>query len=175
MDKDNLLKLLLSQRAMLIGYVSAIVRDSSLAEDIFQNVAVLVLKKADSLEEGPSLAGWFRKAARFEALKALKKRDRIPPVLDETVLDLLEEEWAASDETADESADLEALRRCMERLTPNSRRLLKLRYHEGLVGAPLGERLAKPLNTIYVALARIHRKLAECVKAAARRQEAAHA
>ena len=41
--------LLLKHRSMLIGYITLIVQDPHLAEDVFQEVAVIVFRKADAL------------------------------------------------------------------------------------------------------------------------------
>lgn len=59
----------------------------------------------------------------------------------------------------------DALKACLERLSPYSRRLIELRYAQGISGPQLAEAVGRKLNTIYVALTRTHRTLAECVRA----------
>ncbi|MCI0683318.1 MAG: hypothetical protein L0Y71_14540, partial [Gemmataceae bacterium] len=39
MDSDRLLRLLLAQRGMLLGYILSMVRDIHLAEDVFQDAS----------------------------------------------------------------------------------------------------------------------------------------
>jgi RNA polymerase sigma-70 factor (ECF subfamily) len=163
LDQDTALQLLLGRRAMLIGYIKSIVRDPHLAEDVFQNVALLVVRKREAIPSAEAFPGWARRAARFEALAALRKRSRAPKPMGEEVLDVLDEQWSA-DETPDEER-ARALRGCLEKLSPKSRELVRARYAEGVDGKALAHRLGKPANTIYVALSRIHRKLAECVRA----------
>lgn len=161
LDHDTLLRLLLRNRGMLVGYVISIVRDPHLAEDVFQSASLIVLKKIGELEDESQFPAWFRKIARFEALNALRKQRNAPQPLDEAVLDALEGPWNAADEG---SASEDALRQCVEKLTPNSRRLVELRYRDGIGGRKLAQTLSQPVNTVYVALSRVHRTLAECVK-----------
>lgn len=164
LDPDRLLRLLLAQRAMVIGYILAIVRDRHLAEDIFQEVSLIVMRKAEAIPTEEAFPGWIRKAARFEAMNALRKAKRGATPLDDAVLDALEPHWDAADGT-EPRREVEALRKCIETLTPKVRRLVDLRYRENLSGEKLAETLAQPLNTIYVALTRAHKKLGECVRA----------
>jgi RNA polymerase sigma-70 factor (ECF subfamily) len=162
-DQDQLLRLLLAQRAMLVGYITAIVRDAHLAEDVFQNVALVVLKKGHLLEAADLFPAWARKVARLEALAALRKQSNAPQLLDQSVLDVLEDHWRTLDDTP-LSLAAEALRECVQTLTPRARRLIELRYVEKVRGKDLAERFARPANTVYVALSRIYRTLSSCVK-----------
>ena len=126
-------------------------------------MSILTLKKYDSIRDEDHFGGWIRKAARLEALNALRKKERTPKPLGDVVLDMLDAEWNAAD-AEPVSQRLEALRVCLERLTPRARHIVELRYTEGLNCAEVAEQLGRPLNTIYVALSRIHRTLAECIR-----------
>jgi RNA polymerase sigma-70 factor (ECF subfamily) len=159
-DQEVLVRLLLSERAMLLGYIISLVRDAHLAEDVFQDVALIVLKKRDELADASGFPAWTRKIARLEALNALRRRKKEARPLDEAVLNLLDVQWSR----ADGGPTSDALRACLERLPPRSRRLVELRYRDDLSGKTLADRLAQPLNTVYVTLARIHHALSECVK-----------
>src|SRR5436305_4444813 len=93
-DRDRLLRLLLTHRGMLQGYIMAIVRDFHLAEDVFQEASLIILKKGQALKEEGEFNLWARKVARLEALSALRKRNRVPDLLDPALLDLLEPHWS---------------------------------------------------------------------------------
>lgn len=170
-DQDRLLRLLLAHRAMLIGYIYAIVRDGHLAEDIFQNVSILVLRKGGDVADEAGFAPWARKVARFEALNAARKARR-SSALDESILDALEPHWESAD-ASEPSREVDALRRCVDKLSPGARQIVDMRYRDNLSGDRLARALAKPLNTIYVALARAHKALGECVRMRLREQGAA--
>ena len=50
LSHDDLLRRLLSERDRLMGYLYSIMRDHHLAEDLLQNVSILVLKKGQDLQ-----------------------------------------------------------------------------------------------------------------------------
>jgi len=141
------------------------VRDRHLAEDIFQEVSLTAIRKSADIENQAALSGWLRSTARFIALNALRKRQRRSETLDDAILDLLDEQWTAAESNQCSETALEALRRCMAKLAPGAQRLVHLRYHEGLSGKALADRMGKSLNTIYVGLTRVHRFLEHCMKA----------
>ena len=104
--------------------------------------------------------GWNRSTA-------LRKRGRGPRPLGDAVLDLLDAAWDAAGAAWKILSDqLESLRDCMKKLTDRARHILHLRYAEGIKGEALAEALQQPPNTVYVALSRIHQRLAKCIERA---------
>jgi RNA polymerase sigma-70 factor (ECF subfamily) len=161
-DRDTAVRILISSRASLLGYINSLVHDWDLADDVFQEVSILALKKYESLADESHLGGWLRQAARLESLNVLRKRGRSPRLLGEAVLDLLDNAW----ETAEQSSPaygLDAVRSCVEKLTADSQHVLKLRYGDGIKGEELARALDQVPNTVYVRLSRIHRSLAKCI------------
>ena len=163
LDHDSLLRLLMTHRTMLISYILTIVRDFHLAEDVFQEVSLLVFKKSDSLRGQELFPAWVRSIARFTALNVLRKQKSAALTLESAVLDGLDESWEASDRDAP-SDELEALRECLQKLPPRAQRLVELRYGEDLKGHDLARKFSQSLNTVYVALNRTHEALAKCVE-----------
>lgn len=166
--------LLLAHRAMIVGYLGSILHDPHLVEDAFQDVALVVLQKGGDLRNSEEFPTWVRRIARLEALAALRRLNRRPRPFDHSILDLLDAEWESGD-APEESPRLEALRSCLERLTPQARKLVELRYGENLSGQSLADRRSQPVNTVYVALARIHRVLWDCVRSKMPGQECSDA
>jgi RNA polymerase sigma-70 factor (ECF subfamily) len=58
----------------------------------------------------------------------------------------------------------ESLTRCIDRLTPNNRELLRLRYFETRSCVDVAEILGRKVESVYQALARIHKTLGDCVR-----------
>lgn len=160
-DRDRLLRLLLAHRGMLLGYVLAIVRDFHLAEDVFQEASLIVLNKGACVKADAEFPRWARTVFRFEALNALRKGQKGPELLEPAILDLLEDPWCSEDGLKPRTV---ALRECIDKLSPNARRLIELRHIAGIPGNMVAKRLKKPANTIYVALSRTYRSLSACVK-----------
>jgi len=162
-EQNQLLRLLLANRAKLIGYIRSIVRDQHLAEDVFQDVSIIAVSKAGEIESESHLLGWLRRTARFEALNAMRKSRRGLATLDDATLELLDDHWRQTD--SHDSADMtDALHDCLGELTPRSRELVDLRYSQGLSGAQLADHIGRQVNTVYVTLSRVHKQLADCIR-----------
>ena len=163
LDQETALRGILAEEPLLLGFVRAIVGSRTLAEDIFQDLVVLVMRKHAEIPNAAALPGWSRRAVRFLALKALEKRARERPVMDEELIALIER---AVDEDGEPAADpyLSALGACREKLSAPARELLALRYEQGIPGEQIAERLGRPLNTVYVTISRLHRTLADCIR-----------
>lgn len=162
-DETIIAQILFGQRIGLLAYIEAIVRDEHLAEDVFQDVCALAIKKRDQIDDVDHLRKWVRKTARFRASYAMRQKYSQPLVFDEAVLDQLEERWREHE--ASPVGDVsDALKGCMNELSPYARTLIDLRYQRGISGANLAKALNRKLNTVYTALARIHRALSECIR-----------
>ncbi len=163
LDQDTAIRLLLSNRVMLLSWLRAMVRDTHLAEDLFQEVSLVVLNKCGEIQDPLCFPSWVRKVARHKVLHALRDRRRKPLIFSQELIDLFEPHWTAWDGTA--SGDqLYALQQCLEHLSPYARQLVRLRHEEGKSGAALAEALGRAINTVYVALSRTYRTLADCIR-----------
>ena len=170
-EEDELVRLLIRERVAILSYIRSIVFSHHLAEDIYQNVAVVVLRKREGVDRKDELLRWVFGVARLEALTALRKRGGTPASFDDHLLDLLDQTWNAQIERRSEDGfDIrEALEHCMKQLTDRARQILRFRYEEGLSGEALAAKLDMKLNTAYVGLSRIHKQLRQCVDSAKQR------
>jgi RNA polymerase sigma-70 factor (ECF subfamily) len=171
LGQDEAVDGLLAEKPLLVGYARAIVGNRTVAEDLFQDLLILVMRKHAEIPNRQALSGWSRRALRFLSLKAVEKRSRERPAMDAELVDLIDATCAESGPSRSESY-LEALTQCLERLPDRSRRLLAMRYEEEISGQEMAERLDRPINTVYVTLTRLHRILEECIRAHVRRADA---
>ncbi|MEM9110049.1 MAG: sigma-70 family RNA polymerase sigma factor [Planctomycetota bacterium] len=160
---EDLVRFALRERPRLIAYATVILADEHAAEDVFQDVLIIAMQKADEIASPEHLKGWLRLAARNRSLDVRRTRRNHASVLDPSVLDVLENSWSKLDES-DTSARVEALRKCIDQLPPKARKVLELRYVQGLTGQQLADRLGRKLSTAYVAVSRVHRTLHECIQ-----------
>jgi RNA polymerase sigma-70 factor (ECF subfamily) len=170
LSRDEFYRLLLAERSILLGFIHSLVLDVHLAEDIFQNVVVAAISKHHQINDPVHLQAWLRKASRLEAMNILRKRKGHPTMdLNDSVLDLLEEQW---DERGRHSGSsrLDALDGCLRKLTDKAKQLVQLRYSEGLSGARLAAAIGSNTNNVNVSLTRIHRFLQNCINASLRRE-----
>ena len=162
LDHDSLVRLLIRERVKLIGYVRAIVGDEHAAEDVFQQISVLVLRKGDAIHDAEHFLAWMRTASRLEALNAMRARRRSPLALNDHVAELLDPHWQRYD-AVESSVMIDALRRCLGELTPNTRRLIEMRYRQAMSSAQIAEALSRKATAVYQAISRAHHALAECI------------
>jgi RNA polymerase sigma-70 factor (ECF subfamily) len=154
---------LLRERLALTAYIATVTRDFHLAEDIFQDVCVKAVGKGEDFASSQHVINWARVAGRNRAINALRARDGKVVGLSEEMLAALEPVWPEG-EVAQGSARIEALNHCLGRLTPNNKEIVRLRYFEARPCQQVADALGRKIETIYQALARIHRTLADCVK-----------
>ena len=162
-DEGTLAQLLVREHDKLASYAWSLVRDDHLVDDILQELALVAIRKRQEIVDEQHFLAWMRVTCRRTALDTLKRRNRRPHPLGEAVLDLLDAHWAEHDQTP--SADLaEALRLCLEQLTPYARRLVQMRYGEGLKTSRIAGALGRNVATIYVAITRVHQTLGDCIR-----------
>ena len=162
MEKDAVIRTLLRSRGQVLAYVWAMVRDTHLAEDVFQEVSIIAMSKAGEIQDEAHLLKWARQTARYEALNALRRSKSDKLVFEDTLLDLLDEQWGGAAGRVDGDVDV-ALERCLEQLSPHAREVVRLRYRDELKGQSLAEKLGRKLSTTYAILTNIHQFLAECI------------
>ena len=162
-DRNFVIKTLLTDRVGLFSYIWTIVGDEHLAEDVFQEVSMLAIDKADQIVHPEALGVWIRRSARNLALSALRKRGRDRHVFDDELLDQLDADWRGY-AAADEAESIDALRDCLRKLTPRGQQVVRLRYVEGLSGQKLADAMGRSLTAAYIAVSRANRSLADCVR-----------
>ncbi len=163
LDQEAVARLLLQQRMELTAYIHSIVRNSHMADDVFQDVCVKAIRHHERFTDSVHLAKWARRVARNASIDSLRRKENQTLLLDEQVLELLEQEWPEEEQSVSMES-ITALRSCMAKMTPYSREILRLRYMEGLPGTEVAETLNRKVDTIYKALTRIHIGLRDCVK-----------
>jgi RNA polymerase sigma-70 factor (ECF subfamily) len=154
----------MAHRTMLKAYILSIVRDAHLAEDTLQDVTLVIARSWAQFDPGQPFERWARGIAWRVALANLRKYRRPVVELDE---DVLEQVGAEVDRLGDE-AELEdrkqALRQCIEQLSPVNQALIRERYFEERSYDDIAARSGRSLGALYVAFTRIHTALARCVE-----------
>jgi RNA polymerase sigma-70 factor (ECF subfamily) len=82
---------------------------------------------------------------------------------DPEVLELLEADWQR-EQTAPAGDRIDALRDCVEALPEKSKKLLRLRYSDGLSCGEISEQVNAKLDAVYKRLSRLHEALRDCVE-----------
>ena len=159
-QSDVIVRVLIQQRAELIGYAWLVVGDPDLAEDVFQEVSVAVIRKSDEIRDAEHLSGWLYQAIRLQGLKARRDRGRRAKPLSNEVLESLAKSGVDAEA---ESAKQAALRECVNRLQGVTRDILEMRYGQNLKPAAIAKNTGKNIQTVYKTITRAHSALRDCV------------
>ncbi|HZE96066.1 MAG TPA: sigma-70 family RNA polymerase sigma factor [Planctomycetota bacterium] len=165
MADEPLIKQLLRNQSLLMGYLVAITRDLGAAEEIFQNVAVVVLEQG-ARESIRDFQAWAKEIVRRQALHYLRESTRarqrsMAPELLEGLSSALESEpW----NQAGPPPERDALTQCLKTLAPRSRRIMALRYEKRHSFEEIGDLLESSAQAVQRAISRIRETLHECVR-----------
>jgi RNA polymerase sigma-70 factor, ECF subfamily len=159
---QEFLQLFLQAEPSIRGCVLVLVPNWNDAQDITQQISVILWRKFDQFDRGTNFLSWARTIARHEAKAYWKKQSDRKRLFSETFVDAVA---AETDYLLTELDDRRAmLKFCMDRLKPSHRELLFLRYEEGRPVEEISERLSRSVDSIYKAIARLRVALLECVK-----------
>jgi RNA polymerase sigma-70 factor (ECF subfamily) len=155
-------QLYVRHQQVLLGHVLSIEPNFKDAQDIVQEVFLIISRKAQTWTAGTNFLAWACTVARYETLHFQRTRARRPARLDEDIVELLH-----AQEVPDEARfqrRVATLQRCMGRLAPRARELVWIRYQ----GAQMPEQIATTVdwtvNAVRVALSRARQFLRECLE-----------
>jgi RNA polymerase sigma-70 factor (ECF subfamily) len=158
---DAFVRLLGQNQRRLFLYVMSMVPNWNDTEEIIQETNLVLWRDFARFELGTNFTAWACKAAFHQVLAWRKRvrRDRLEfsPVF----LEAVAAEATAAADALDERS--ECLAHCIERLPADRRRMLRLRYSEGLSIEAIARQLERSEEAVYRALSRIRRALHDCV------------
>ena len=166
MTGDELLRQLLQYRTELLGFIMAIVRNTQQAEDIFQNVALAIVKNAESEVQVAQFPAWAKQIARhhiwnFYRQQTTRKMISLPV---EELAVVIDESFSVSDPTpAELTEEYEALLKCLEKLPDRSARMIRQRYISGMAYEELASKFQMKENAIRQLILRARLSLVACI------------
>ena len=163
MDRhQQFLELFLRHQHDVRAFIGSVVRDWHRSEDIVQELATILWQKFDEYDAERPFGAWARGIAANLVLRDLKRqRQAMPQLSPEAVQSVLEAHDRQS--VTESGPELEALRRCLQRLAEHARRLVRLRYGEDLGVEAIAERVGTTAAAAKKALTRIRAQLQQCV------------
>jgi RNA polymerase sigma-70 factor len=162
-ERDRLIREFQRDRLRLIAYIRALAGDADLTEDIFQEVSVIVLQKAEEFIEGRDLQSWCRGIARNVLLREREKSRRIRTFEGDRIVELVDAAFAEQGKDALDGRH-SLLRACLQTLAAPSRELLKLRYDSEMSLRDVGQKMGRTEAAVQVALSRVRKWLMDCVE-----------
>lgn len=160
--RDRVLTAVLSSQSSLLAYAYSLLGDFAAAEDVVQNVFIIVARKYNDFEEGTSIVAWCRPMVRLEVLTYLRKRKREWSLEDLILRDAMDTAFEAHS-TDDTSCRLDHLRDCLGKLSQRGQALIRLRYEENARYQEIANALEMKIEAVRKSLFRAKRQLRECV------------
>jgi RNA polymerase sigma-70 factor (ECF subfamily) len=173
---DDLIRAFASIRTSTLGYLRTIVRDPHMAEDLFQETWVVVMRKIDSFDPTGDFGAWVRTIALNLARNELRKKKHLRPMPPPAVLESLEQAHASQSmrDLKSSSERLAYLDQCLEKLDARQRSLLDHRYSRGASLLDIASRCGRSPGAVQVALARVRQALLRCIEGEQKRAAVSH-
>ena len=168
MDELPLIQQYLQLRSEFMGYSYAMTRDAELAEEIYQNAAVVVIDKADQKETIRNFRAWAKEVVRRQALHAIRARETsarhgraMSPELLDAISDAFVQDESDYSLVRDEAG---ALRHCLDGLPPDKRELVAMRYERDSSFEEISRHTGSTPAAVQRALSRIRKMLHGCIQ-----------
>ncbi|MCE9552840.1 MAG: sigma-70 family RNA polymerase sigma factor [Planctomycetes bacterium] len=153
----------------LFSYVVTLVANLSDANDVLQETNLALLAKREQYDPARPFWPWACQFARLQALAYSKSRQRERHLFSGELIDLL------ADEAVEDGAELQrerrALEACLKTVGQRGRELLHLRYHDALSCETIAQKVGGTTASVWTALHRARRFLANCVQQRLANQE----
>lgn len=153
-------------QVMIYRYARFLVRDARLAEEISQDTFVTAYTKLQQEAPHGDAGPWLRGITRNLVMRARTRGKARLLFCDDETLDKVEGFWVQnqSTPTSQPGPRIEALRKCMEALSEDDARLLKLRYEQKCSRQGIADQLSLSAEGVKTRLRRLRGRLAECVR-----------
>lgn len=160
---ETLLRLWVRNQGDVYRYIFSLLPNDCDAQDVLQATHVALWRKASQIAlDQPFLPLAFR-FALLEVRKFREKNRRWATSIDIETLGALADEREQMQETLDRRRA--ALDKCLTRLVPEDRELLRRHYDGGQTVPEIAAETGRNIHTLYKALQRIRRQLMDCVSA----------
>jgi RNA polymerase sigma-70 factor (ECF subfamily) len=153
---------------MLMDYILCQVHHVHDAEDIFQEVAVIVCRKTEQVPDQAHFAVWCRGIARNLVKHYWRSKGRERISYWEDFYEEVDKAYAEADENMDVLNDQRhRMENCLEQLPAQSRTMLEAHYMAGKKIVDLARTLNRSADSIRMMLMRIRKVLQDCVAGSA--------
>lgn len=161
MQTAQFVPLLSANARRIYTYILTLLPNRADAEEVFQEVNLLLWQRFHEFETGTNFGAWACRVAYFKSLQFLDRRKLQPVTFSDSMLEALDAEMVAMDDSLD--AEYQALADCLSKLREGDRELITSRYSGNGSPQRLAVQFNRPIKAIYRSLDRIRRALMECV------------
>jgi len=160
-------KAFLASRSELMAFINGMVRDLTVADDIYQQVWVEISKAVDQGRTIDEPGNWFRGVAKNLVLMHWRKNrtDKKHMVIDSRILELTEAAFASAGSDREQWAERRtALRRCIDTAPKQTHALIRMKYDLNYSIKTIAGEMKKSYGSVATSLTRIRQQLRDCVE-----------
>lgn len=158
---ERFIRLFTAHERRIFTYILAQLGHLADAEDVLQEVSVVLWQKIGEYEEGTNFTAWAFSIARHKVLQHRAKMAAAPLPFDDELVETLAADMESIGEELEQRH--KALAVCLAKLPERDRDLMRRRYEAGATIKAIAAAVNRPLEGLYKAVRRIHRRLGECV------------
>ena len=162
LTEEQFIRELTAAQNRLFALILTLLPDPHAAQDVLQETHVEMWRKRGDFTPGTNFLAWACKIARYKVLTHRGTHARQRLIFDEGLVAQLATESEELCTTDTEQHD--ALRHCLEHLSPRKRELIHERYGKGESVKRLADRLGRSPSGLAVSLFRIRQALLDCVE-----------
>lgn len=161
--EQTFVQLMVGHQAALNAFVFSMLPSNPDADDVVQEVNALVWKKRGEFQIGSNFKEWVFSIAKFKvmALWRDQKRNKVWAMPEETLTKLMDDAVQILADEKDYRQD--ALRECIQQLSPNERNLILSRYMQGNSMKEVADHLGRKADNLKGTMRRIRLNLRSCV------------
>lgn len=164
-DDHDFQRLIVEAQHDLFAFIALMAGNTADARELLQETNLALLKKATQYDRARPFRAWARSVAYYEVLTFRQKQRRERLVFNDDIFDRLSATVMQEDEDEElKSMRQTALARCLDKLTPNQRNLINLRYNQDFSVGRLAQKMACTETAVSTLLYRIRRVLGECIR-----------
>lgn len=159
---EEFIRLLRLNTSQVLAYINALLVNWNDAEDLFQETCLVLWQKYDNFQPGTNFLAWALRIAELKVMNFQTTQSR-RVAFAASLRDAIKADFA-NQSAQDVTANLMALSGCMDRLTPNDRKMATLCYGECLPVRQVADAMGRPPQSVYRSLRRIRSWLLDCIR-----------
>ena len=147
----------------LRAFLALQVPDRDLVDEVAHQAYITAYQKLDEYHPGTNFYAWLRRIAQNHFRNECRRRSHEDTCSLEKLSILIAPDPTPTEaeETRDQVAQLQ---QCLEKLGPDARRLLDLRYRECLEPADIAKQIGKGASNVRTMLTRLRQGLVHCME-----------
>jgi RNA polymerase sigma-70 factor, ECF subfamily len=158
---EEFMRLFTSHETRMRAFAMSLIPNWADAEEVLQQANMVMWKKFDEFQTGSSFFAWGSRILYLEAMDYRKRQARAKVRFSEDFCRAVAKEAV---EISDDLADRQgALGKCIGKLRPAEREILRHRYEEDGSVEAVAKVLGRSEDAVYSALRRIRKQLFECI------------